>query len=45
MITYPNRKGKTYYLCVTVTKTGKQRYIFAAEPKGEPVKTAAWRMY
>ncbi|MAT40801.1 MAG: hypothetical protein CL609_00555 [Anaerolineaceae bacterium] len=38
LITYTNRKGKTYYLCSTVTKTGKQRYIFEVEPKGEPVE-------
>jgi len=37
-ITYTNRKGKTYYLCQGVTKTGKPRYYFAREPKGEPVE-------
>jgi hypothetical protein len=36
-ITYTNRKGVTYHLCRTVTKTGKPRYVFAREPKGEPV--------
>ena len=37
-ITYTNRKGTTYYLCQGVTKTGKPRYYFAREPKGEPVE-------
>jgi hypothetical protein len=37
-ITYTNRKGVTYYLCRGVTKTGKPRYHFAREPKGEPVE-------
>jgi hypothetical protein len=37
-ITYTNRKGVTYYLCQGVTKTGKPRYYFAREPKGEPVE-------
>jgi hypothetical protein len=37
-ITYTNRKGNTYYLCRSVTKTGKSRYYFAREPKGEPVE-------
>jgi hypothetical protein len=36
-ITYTNRKGVTYHLCRVVTKTGKPRYYFAREPKGEPV--------
>jgi hypothetical protein len=36
-VTYTNRKGVTYYLCRSVTKTGKPRYVFAREPKGEPV--------
>ena len=37
-ITYTSRKGLTYYLCRGVTKTGKPRYYFAREPKGEPVE-------
>ena len=37
-ITYTNRKGFTYYLCQGVTKTGKPRYYFAREIKGEPVE-------
>jgi hypothetical protein len=37
-VTYTNRKGITYYLCQSVTKTGKPRYYFAREPKGEPVE-------
>ncbi len=37
-VTYTNRKGFTYYLCQGVTKTGKPRYYFAREPKGEPVE-------
>jgi hypothetical protein len=34
-ITYTNGKGITYYLCRGITKTGKPRYYFAREPKGE----------
>ena len=37
-IKYTNRKGITYYLCRGVTKTGKPRYYFAREPKGDPVE-------
>jgi hypothetical protein len=37
-ITYTNRKGVTLYLCRSVTKTGKPRYYFAREQKGEPVE-------
>lgn len=37
-VTYTNRKGRTYYLCQGVTKTGKPRYYFAREPKGKPVE-------
>jgi len=37
-VTYTNRKGRTYYLCQGITKTGKPRYYFAREPKGEPVE-------
>ncbi len=37
-ITYTNWRGVTYYLCRGVTKTGKPRYYFAREPKGEPVE-------
>jgi hypothetical protein len=33
-ITHINRKGVTYYLCQSTTKTGKPRYFFAREPKG-----------
>jgi hypothetical protein len=36
-VTYTNRKGRTYYLCQGTTKSGKPRYYFAREPKGEPV--------
>lgn len=36
-VTYTNRKGLTYYLCRTTTKTGKPRYYFAREQKGEPL--------
>jgi hypothetical protein len=31
-------KGLTYYLCRTTTKTGKPRYYFAREPKGDPLE-------
>jgi hypothetical protein len=37
-IKYTNRKGFTFYLCKEVTKTGKPRYFFARDLKGEPVK-------
>lgn len=37
-ITHTNRKGVTYYLCRGTTKTGKTRYYFAREPKGDPVE-------
>ena len=36
--TYTNRKGFTYYLCQTTTRTGKTRYYFAREPKDTPVE-------
>lgn len=35
--TYTNRKGATYYLNSTLTKTGKMRYYFARESKENPV--------
>jgi hypothetical protein len=37
-VTYTNRKGFTYYLNKGVTKTGKPRFYFARERKGEPVE-------
>ena len=37
-VTYTNRKGYTYFLCRGTTKTGKPRYSFAREIKGEPVE-------
>jgi len=37
-VTYTNWRGVTYYLCRGVTRTGKPRYYFAREPKGEPVE-------
>jgi hypothetical protein len=37
-VTYTNRKGVTYTLYRSSTKTGKPRYVFAREPKGEPVE-------
>jgi len=37
-IKYTNRKGFTFHLCKGATKTGKPRYFFARDPKGEPVK-------
>jgi hypothetical protein len=37
-ITYTNRKGFTFSLCKGITKSGKPRYYFAREPKGEPVE-------
>jgi hypothetical protein len=45
-ITHTNRKGVAYYLCRGTTKTGKPRYYFAREPKGEPVEEipAGWEI-
>jgi len=37
-ITYTNRKGWKYFLCQGVTKTGKPRYYFSREQKGEPLE-------
>lgn len=37
-VTYTNWKGVTYCLCRGVTRTGKPRYYFALEPKGDPVE-------
>lgn len=36
-VTYINRKGRKYYLCQGVTKTGKPRYYFSREQKDNPV--------
>lgn len=36
-VTYTNRKDRKYYLCQGVTKTGKLRYHFSREQKGEPL--------
>jgi hypothetical protein len=45
-ITYTNRKGVTYHLCRIVTKRGNARYVFAREPKGEPLEEIpeGWRI-
>jgi hypothetical protein len=32
-VSYTNRKGRTYFLCQTQSKSGKPRYYFAREPK------------
>ncbi|MDE3091860.1 MAG: hypothetical protein KGJ80_21010 [Chloroflexota bacterium] len=37
-IQYTNRKGFTFHLCKGKTKTGKPRYFFARDLKGEPVE-------
>ena len=37
-VTYTNRKGVIYYLCQGRSKTGKPRYYFARELKGEPLE-------
>jgi hypothetical protein len=37
-VTYTNRKGRTYYLCQGVTKTGKPHCYFTQKPKGEVMK-------
>ncbi len=36
-VNYTNRKKQSYVLCQGTTKTGKPRYFFAREPKGETV--------
>lgn len=36
-VTYTNRKGATYTLCRSTTKTGKPRYIFVRDPSGRDV--------
>jgi hypothetical protein len=36
-VIYTNRKGKTYHLCKVQTKRGATRYVFAGEPRGEPL--------
>ncbi len=38
MAIYTNRKGRTYFLCKGVTKTGKPRYFFSREQKGKSVE-------
>ncbi len=38
-VNYTNRKQQTYVLCQGTTKTGKPRYYFTREPKGETVNT------
>lgn len=38
MTVHTNRKGRTYFLCKGMTKTGKTRYFFSREQKGEPVE-------
>jgi hypothetical protein len=38
-VTHTNRKGVTYTLCRTTTKTGKTRYVFVRDPTGR--KTVA----
>jgi len=36
-VTYTNRKGNTYYLCLGTSKTGKLRYYFSRESReGSP---------
>jgi hypothetical protein len=37
-IKYANRKGSTFFLCQGTTKTGKDRFFFAREPKGKEVE-------
>jgi hypothetical protein len=37
-ITYTNRKGITYWLCRGTTKTGRERFYFARQSRGEPVE-------
>ncbi|MCD4671179.1 MAG: hypothetical protein K8R77_00815 [Anaerolineaceae bacterium] len=37
-VTYTNRKGRKYYLCQGITKTGKPRYYFSREQKDKAVE-------
>ena len=37
VVTYTNRKGRKYYLCRGVTKTGKPRYYFSRERKDNTI--------
>jgi len=37
-VTYTNRKGRKYYLCQGITKTGKPRYFFSREQKDKPIE-------
>jgi hypothetical protein len=37
-VTYTNRKGRKYFLCQGITKSGKPRYYFSREQKGEPLE-------
>lgn len=37
-VTHTNRKGQTYFLCKSTTKTGKTRFYFARQPQGDPVE-------
>lgn len=39
-VTYTNRKGSTYTLCRSTTKTGKPRYAFVRDPAGREVLDA-----
>jgi hypothetical protein len=39
-VTYTNRKGSTYTLCRTTTKSGKPRYAFVRDPTGRAVMDA-----
>ena len=38
-ITYTSRKGLTYVLCRTSTPSGRTRYVFARQPRGEILQT------
>jgi len=37
-VMYTNRKGQKYFLCQGITKSGKPRYYFSREQKGEPLE-------
>lgn len=37
-VIYTNRKGRKYFLCQGITKTGKPRYYFSREQKDEPLE-------
>ncbi|MBL4848938.1 MAG: hypothetical protein JKY65_25730 [Planctomycetes bacterium] len=37
-ITHTNFKGRTFHLCEVTTKAGRKRYVFARQPRGQPLE-------